>query len=65
MNHIALKSIETKGHCFVGTVWSFRNCQVEMHEDGFSCTCKKTLARKCPHIKSVELGMLGVGRQYY
>ena len=49
----------------VGTTWAFRNCQVEMHDDGFSCNCKKRLTFKCNHIKSVELGILGVGQTYY
>ncbi len=57
--------ITTKGNWHVGTVWPFRGCEVEMHEEGFSCTCKKRPTTKCNHIKSVELGLLGVGQQYW
>lgn len=49
----------------VGTTWRFRGCQVEMHNDGFSCDCKKKPRDKCNHIKSVEFGILGVGAVEY
>jgi hypothetical protein len=65
MNRIVLKSINTKSHYLIGMVWLFRGCQVEMHDDGFSCTCKKRMTYKCNHIKSVELGILGVGQTHY
>jgi hypothetical protein len=65
MVRILPKSINMKNHHMIGTIWPFRGCQVEMHEDGFSCNCKKRLASKCYHIKSVELGILGVGQKYY
>lgn len=45
----------------VGVVWQFRGCEVEMHVDGFSCTCRKNHKEKCNHVKSVEFGLLGVG----
>ena len=57
--------IETSGNCHVGTVWAFRAAQVEMHEEGFTCTCKKRPTVKCNHIRSVELGLLGVSQTYY
>lgn len=59
------KYITTQGHHFVGFVWPFRNCQVEMHSDGFSCNCKKQPRDKCNHIKSVEFGILGVNAKEY
>lgn len=65
MTYFQHRSINTQGHQFVGTVWPFRGCQVEMHDEGFVCTCKKRLTFKCNHIKSVELGILGVGRTHY
>jgi len=64
MNYIQSKSINTVDHQFVGSTWQFRGCQVEMHDAGFSCTCKKRLTYKCNHIISVELGILGVGQTY-
>ena len=65
MNYFQSKSINTKNHYLVGMTWPFRDCYVEMHNDGFACNCKKRLAYKCNHIKSVELGILGVGQTYY
>lgn len=65
MNILSSKSINTQGHHLIGMEWPFRNCKVEMHNEGFSCTCKKRLTYKCNHIKSVELGILGVGQTYY
>lgn len=65
MNRIVSKYITTQRHPFVGVVWQFRGCQVEMHEDGFSCSCKKTHREKCKHVKSVELGILGVNAKEY
>ena len=62
---LSSKSNNTQGHHLIGMEWSFRNCKVEMHNEGFSCNCKKRLTYKCNHIKSVELGILGVGQTYY
>jgi len=59
------KHINTKNHHFVGIVWPFRGCQVEMLSEGFSCNCKKRAVVKCNHIKSVELGILGVNAKEY
>jgi hypothetical protein len=59
------KSINTNGHQFIGYVWKFRGCQVEMHANGFSCNCKKRHFAKCNHVKSVELGILGVNQIKY
>lgn len=56
------RSINTVGNWIVGTVWAFRSCQVEMHEEGFTCTCKKRPRDACNHIKSVQLGLLGVSQ---
>jgi hypothetical protein len=60
-NRIQFNKINTAQHHAVGTVWQFRGCAVEMHVDGFSCTCRKTHKEKCNHMKSVEFGLLGVG----
>jgi len=65
MTYFQHRSIDTENHHFVGTTWPFRSCHVEMHKEGFTCTCKKRLTFKCNHIKSVELGILGVGQKYY
>lgn len=65
MKYFQSKSINTQNHHLVGFTWPFRGCYVEMHNDGFSCNCKTRLTYKCNHIKSVELGILGVGQTYY
>lgn len=65
MTYFQHKSINTKGNFLVGTIWPFRGAQVEMHEEGFSCNCKKRLTFVCNHIKSVQLGLLGVGQTHY
>jgi hypothetical protein len=65
MTYFQHRSINTEKHPFIGFVWPFRNCQVELHSEGFTCTCKKRLTFKCNHIKSVELGILGVGQKYH
>jgi hypothetical protein len=57
--------ITTKGNYLVGTSWPFRGCQVVMHDEGFACNCKKRLTFVCNHIKSVQLGILGVGQTYW
>ena len=54
------KHINTTKHIFLGTIWQFRDCKVEMVPEGFSCNCQKKPRLKCKHIKSVELGILGV-----
>lgn len=59
------RSINTVGNWIVGTIWPFRNCQVEMHEEGFTCTCKKRPRDACNHIKSVQLGLLGVNQEFH
>ena len=65
MNYIQSKSINTVDHQFVGSTWQFRGCQVEMHDEGFTCNCKKKPRDACNHIKSVQFGILGVGQEYY
>jgi hypothetical protein len=65
MDRIISKYIGAESHPFVGTTWQFRGCQVEMHKDGFSCSCKKKHREKCKHIRSVELGILGVNAKEY
>ncbi len=61
----AHKYINTEGHSMVDTKWTFRGCFVTMHETGFSCNCQKRPRQKCKHIKSVEMGILGVGCAKY
>jgi hypothetical protein len=65
MKYFQLKSVDTRDHFFLGTVWPFRNCEVQMHTEGFTCNCKKHMQYKCNHIKSVELGLLGVSSKEY
>jgi hypothetical protein len=65
MNYITSKYINTFFHPFVGVIWSFRGCQVEMHKQGFTCNCKDAKKDKCKHIKSVEFGILGVDAKEY
>lgn len=60
MKYFESKYINTVNHIFNGISWPFRNCEVTMSDAGFSCTCMKRMVRKCGHIKSVELGILGV-----
>ncbi len=62
---IASKYIQTEHHHMLGAVWNFRNFKVEMIPEGFSCNCKKNSKIKCYHIKSVELGLLGVDSKEY
>lgn len=65
MNYIRSKYINTEFHPFVGVVWNFRGCQVEMHKQGFTCGCKDAIKGMCKHIKSVEFGILGVDAKEY
>lgn len=65
MTYFQHHKITTQGNYLVGTAWTFRGCQVEMHEEGFTCNCKKRLTNVCNHIKSVHLGLLGVGQTYW
>jgi hypothetical protein len=36
-----------------------------MHDEGFTCNCKKRLTVECYHIKSVQLGILGVNQGFH
>ena len=65
MTYFQHRKIETIGNWIVGTIWVFRGCQVEMHDEGFTCNCKKKPRDACNHIKSVQFGILGVGQEYY
>ena len=58
-------SINTKGHHLVGFQWPFRSALVEMHEEGFSCTCKKNPIKPCNHIKNVKMRLNGVFEEKY
>lgn len=57
--------INTMGNHLVGTSWKFRGCSVTMRDDGFECDCKKQLTYVCNHIKSIQLGLLGVGQTHW
>lgn len=65
MTQFQSKYIDTATHVFLGAIWEFRNCCVEMSTDGFACDCQKKPRVKCNHIKSVELGILGVNCKKY
>ena len=59
------KHIRTEHHHLLGSIWDFRNFRVTMIPEGFECNCKKNSKIKCYHIKSVELGLLGVDSKEY
>lgn len=59
------KYIETYNHWMVDTIWPFRGCSVKMQNEGFLCDCQKNPKLKCKHIKSVEMGIFGVGIKDY
>jgi len=65
MTYFQHSKITTRGSYLVGTAWPFRGCEVVMHDDGFVCNCKKRLTCVCYHIKSVQLGLLGVNQVYH
>jgi hypothetical protein len=65
MKYFQHRKIETKDSHFIGMTWPFRNCDVEMHDEGFTCNCKKRLTVECYHIKSVQLGILGVNQGFH
>jgi hypothetical protein len=65
MTYMQHRHINTENNYMLGTIWKFREAQVEMHKEGFSCTCRKRLTYVCNHIKSVQLGILGVGQTHY
>jgi hypothetical protein len=59
------KGINTAQHWAVGTKWVYGKGVVEMHPEGFSCTCKKRPQRPCNHIQNVKHRMYGVFDEYY
>ncbi len=65
MKYFEHSKINTRGSHLIGMVWPFRSCKVEVYDEGFNCTCKVRPIEKCNHIKSVELGILGVGQKYW
>ena len=65
MNYFECKYIDTQNHFLIGMTWPFRDCNVEMHSEGLSCTCRKNAKYKCNHIKNVEFGILGVNAKEY
>ena len=54
-------TIKTKNHFAVGTVWHTEGSRgiynTEMHDKGFTCDCPAY--KKCKHIKTIELNLLG------
>jgi len=57
--------IKTNNHFLVGTQWSYAKGVVTMHEEGFSCTCKKKPRVSCNHIKNVKLRLYGIFEEHY
>jgi hypothetical protein len=57
--------ITTQGHWLVDTEWQYRNAVVKMHDDGFSCSCKKNPIKPCSHIKNVKLRLYGTFDEHY
>ena len=57
--------INTQGHWAVGTEWPYAKGVVTMHDDGFSCTCRKNPRVPCNHIKNVKLRMYGTFDEHY
>ncbi len=57
--------MNTQNHWAVGTEWIYSKGVVTMHDEGFSCTCKKNPRVACSHIKNVKLRMYGVFDEYY
>ena len=53
-------SVNTVNHWMVGTEWQYSKGVVVMHNDGFSCSCKKSPRKQCTHIQNVKLRILGV-----
>ena len=58
-------SINTNGHWAVGTQWQYAKGFVTMHDEGFSCTCKKKPNKPCNHIKNVKMRIYGTFDENY
>ena len=57
--------INTQGHWAVGTEWTYAKGVVTMHDEGFSCSCRKNPRVPCNHIKNVKLRMYGTFDEHY
>jgi len=57
--------ITTKDHWAIGTEWTYAKGIVKMHDDGFSCSCRKNPRLPCNHIKNVKLRMYGTFDEHY
>ena len=57
--------INTKNHWAVGTQWQYAKGTVTMHDEGFSCTCKKNPRKACNHIRNVKLRIYGTFDEHY
>lgn len=57
--------INTKNHWAVGTQWQYAKGMVTMHDEGFSCTCKKNPRKACNHIRNVKLRIYGTFDEHY
>ena len=61
---LKIQGFNTKNHVFQGIVWPVIGSKgdkysVEMHENGFSCTCTGfTMHGSCKHIKQVVARIL-------
>lgn len=59
-NPLKIQGFNTKNHVFQGIIWPITGSkgnqyEVEMHENGFSCTCTGfTMHGKCKHILGVH-----------
>lgn len=57
--------INTQDHWAVGTEWIYSKGTVTMHNEGFSCSCKKNPRKPCNHIRNVKLRLYGTFDQHY
>mgnify|MGYP000853025006 FL=1 len=57
--------VKTQGHWAVGTEWQYAKGIVKMHDEGFSCSCKKKPRKSCSHIRNVKLRLHGTFDEYY
>ena len=57
--------IETNGHWAVGTEWQYAQGVVTMHNEGFTCSCRKNPRKQCNHITNVKRRMYGTFDEHY
>ena len=62
----ATKGIDTQNHFLVGTEWNYgAKGTVQMHDEGFSCSCQKQPRFPCRHITNVKLRLYGTFDEHY